>query len=104
MNSGEDWSSIDGVDPEGEGFPARAELANAYMDNAELDNAAPLIGALSGQEATVQSLKVQARFSHLQDNTDKAVKLMNRARELAGDKWSDESEAILAGYQSHRTP
>jgi len=26
MNSGEDWSPIDGVDPEGEGFPVRAEL------------------------------------------------------------------------------
>jgi nitrite reductase/ring-hydroxylating ferredoxin subunit len=26
MNSGEDWSPIDGVDPEREGFPARAEL------------------------------------------------------------------------------
>ena len=25
MNSGEDWSPIDGVDPEGEGFPVRAE-------------------------------------------------------------------------------
>ena len=26
MTSGEDWSPINGVDPEGAGFPARAEL------------------------------------------------------------------------------
>ena len=26
MRSGQDWSSIDGVDPEGTGFPVRAEL------------------------------------------------------------------------------
>lgn len=76
------------------------KLANAYMDNNELDTAAPLIGALSGQEANVQSLKTQARFAHLRGDSEQAVELMVRARKIAGDKWSATSEASLQKYRA----
>gem|GEM_PF-1159819 len=80
-----------------------SKLANAYMDAQDLDAAAPLIGALASLEPNVQSLKAQARFSYLRGNPGQAVELMRRARELAGDKWSDESEETLAEYQSQQT-
>ena len=76
------------------------KLANAYMDIMDLESAAPLIGALGGQEARVQSLKTQARFSHLSGDADQAVEIMLRAQQLAGDKWSDTSEASLQEYRS----
>ena len=76
------------------------KLANAYLDNADLDAAAPLIGALSNQEATTQSLLVQARFNYMRGDAEQALELMLRARELAGDKWSEKSEALLHKYQS----
>jgi len=76
------------------------KLANAYLDIYDLQAAAPLIGALTDQEATVQSLKAQARFIYMRGDADKAIELMNRAREMAGDKWSENSESLLQKYQS----
>lgn len=74
------------------------KLANAYMDQADLQLAAPLVGALSGQEPNIQSLKTQARFAILRDDPALAVKLMTEAKDLAGENWSSASERILQNY------
>jgi tetratricopeptide (TPR) repeat protein len=74
------------------------KLANAYMDQASLQLAAPLIGVLSGQSSNVQSLKTQARFAFLRDDSEQAVRLMSEAKELAGENWSGESEETLQKY------
>jgi len=76
------------------------KLVNAYLDIGDLDSAAPLVGALGGQEPNLQSLKVQARFAWIRGDATTAVKLMEQARELAGENWTDESEAAMQQYRA----
>ena len=76
------------------------KLANAYLDQQEMEAAAPLIGALSGQPPNVQSLKVRARFAFLRGDKELAVRLMSEAKTLAGEHWADESESALQKYQA----
>ena len=76
------------------------KLANALLDQMDLEAAAPLVGALSGQPANVQSLKVQARFAFLRGDAETAVRLMSEAKALAGEHWADESESALQIYRA----
>ena len=69
------------------------------MDQGAMDAVAPLIGALSRQEDNIPALKTQARYSFLEGESDAAVKMMERARVLAGQSWSEESEALLQKYR-----
>jgi tetratricopeptide (TPR) repeat protein len=74
------------------------KLANAYMDQADLQAAAPMVGVLAGHEPNVQSLKAQARFAYLRTDAEQAVGLMTEAKELAGEHWARESEEDLQKY------
>jgi len=74
------------------------KLANAYMDQVELQLAAPLVGVLAGHEPNVQSLKTQARFAFLRADSTQAVELMSDAKEMSGENWSAESEETLQNY------
>lgn len=76
------------------------KLSNTYMDMGDLDAAAPLIGSLAGGEPNVQSLRAQARFAYLSGSATKAVELMTRAKEMAGEHWANDSEAALQTYSS----
>ena len=78
------------------------KLANAHMNQADLQAAAPLVGALAGQEPNVQSLKTQARFAFLRNDIEQATGLMSQAKELAGEHWAVESEAVLQDYLEAR--
>jgi DNA-binding winged helix-turn-helix (wHTH) protein/tetratricopeptide (TPR) repeat protein len=80
------------------------KLANAYMDIADLDSAAPLMGALAVETVNVPTLKTQARFSFLRGDVGKAVELMSEAKIMAGDSWSDESETLLSEYRANQQP
>jgi tetratricopeptide (TPR) repeat protein len=75
------------------------KLANAYMDEANLVAAAPLIGAMAAQEPNVQALKARARFAFLDGDAERAVGLMSQARELAGEHWAEQSEQEFLRYQ-----
>jgi DNA-binding winged helix-turn-helix (wHTH) protein/tetratricopeptide (TPR) repeat protein len=75
------------------------KLANLFLDESDLDSAAPLVGALSGQEPNVQSLKVQARYAFERGDAENALKLMQQAKKLAGENWANESETTLLQYQ-----
>jgi tetratricopeptide (TPR) repeat protein len=77
------------------------KLANAYMDQANIEAAAPLIGAMATQEPNVQALKARARFAFLDGDADTAVRLMSQARELAGEHWAQESEQAFLRYQGN---
>jgi DNA-binding winged helix-turn-helix (wHTH) protein/tetratricopeptide (TPR) repeat protein len=75
------------------------KLANARLDAGDTAAAEPLVGALTQQEANIQSLKVQARFAFESGDAAKAVDMMERAKQLAGDLWADESEAAYRVYR-----
>ena len=82
----------------------RTKLANAYMDESDLEAAAPLMGALAAGPPNVQSLKAQARFAFNRGEAERAVALMSEAKNLAGDHWADSSEATLNKYLGVKTP
>ena len=75
------------------------KLADLKLDLADLEAAAPLIGALSGQEANPRSLGVQARYAWARGERERAIDLMEAARKQAGEAWTPENEALLAGYR-----
>ena len=82
----------------------RTKLAITYMDEADLEAAAPLMGALAAGPPNVQSLKAQARFAYSRGDAEKAVSLMHEAKKLAGDNWADSSEATLKKYLGLKSP
>ena len=75
-----------------------AKLAQAYMDVEDFEAAAPLMGALTGAEENVYSLKTQARFTYLRGDSAKAADLMARAKTLAAATWTDDDETVLQRY------
>lgn len=80
------------------------KLANAYMDQGNLDAAAPLAGALAIKEPDVPVLLTRARFDFLRGNRQNAVDLMNAARNLAGMNWTADQESLLQKYLASTTP
>lgn len=77
-----------------------SKLAGLHLEAGDLAAAAPLVGALKGQEPTVQSLQVQARFAWAEGDAARAVQLLERARERAGEAWTEESEKLLATWRA----
>ena len=45
------------------------------MDREDLDAPEPLVGRLAGAEPDFRSLLTQARFAHLKDEPDRAMRL-----------------------------
>lgn len=76
-----------------------AKRAAVLMDLGDLNATAPLVGALSALEASYDSLKVQARFSHLNGDSAMALELMERARKLAGLTWDEDDQHTLDAYR-----
>jgi tetratricopeptide (TPR) repeat protein len=82
----------------------KIKLANVYMNESDLEAAAPLMGALVAGPRNVRSLMAQARFAYKRGEPAKAVTLMTEAKELAGENWPNDSEAVLEGYLAGQTP
>jgi tetratricopeptide (TPR) repeat protein len=72
---------------------------DVLLDQLDLDAASPLIGALSRQEESANSLEVQARFSYQTGDFQSAVVHMEKARTLAGEGWTEEQELKLKVYK-----
>jgi tetratricopeptide (TPR) repeat protein len=78
------------------------KLAGVLMDQGDLKATAPLVGALSALEESSDSLKVQARYSHLNGDPVMALELMERARELAGLTWEESDQNTLDAYRDKK--
>jgi DNA-binding winged helix-turn-helix (wHTH) protein/tetratricopeptide (TPR) repeat protein len=76
------------------------KLAEVRLEAGDLAAAAPLVGALKGQQPTVQSLRAQARFARAEGDNARAVQLLEQARELAGEAWNEEGENLLATWRA----
>ncbi len=74
------------------------KLAGVLMDHGDLASAEPLIGALSLHGSDAASLRVQARFAWLSDDSAGAARLMEQARERAGAAWDEASEQEYRRY------
>jgi tetratricopeptide (TPR) repeat protein len=82
----------------------KIKLANIYMNESDLDMAAPLMGALAAGPRNVRSLMAQARFAYNRGESAQAVTILTEAKELAGESWSNDSEAVLKEYLADQTP
>jgi len=82
----------------------QSKLANAYMDQNDLEAAAPLAGALAAKVQDVQVLLTRARFDYLRANPVSAVALMTEAKNLAKEKWSQHQESLLQQYAAETVP
>lgn len=80
------------------------KLAGAYLDTEDTDLAEPLVGLISQQPETFASAKLRARFAALNGHRDEAVTHMQRARALAGARWSPGDEQRLLSYQGPTEP
>ncbi len=74
-------------------------LLNARLEVGDIEEAAPLAGALAGLEPTPDSLKAQARYARHQGQAEQALALMEQAKSLAGEDWDDASELLLTEYR-----
>ena len=75
------------------------KMAAALLELGDTDSAAPLIGALSRQENSLASLRVQARFAFESGDAARAVAMMRTARDVAQENWSEEAAAELRRYE-----
>ena len=69
------------------------------LELSDLEQAAPLVGALSQQEDNPSSLRVQARFAFRSEDATRAAEIMDRARALAGTSWPDSHETEYQAYR-----
>ncbi|MEM7053498.1 MAG: tetratricopeptide repeat protein [Pseudomonadota bacterium] len=75
------------------------KLARLHMDQADLESAAALVGALAAQESSLASLRIQARYAAETGDATTAVSLLERGQALGSPSWSSEDDATLAAYR-----
>ncbi len=75
------------------------KLAQLYLDDDNLPAAEALIGYIVEQEEAASTYALRARYSSLTGDAQRAVTFMEKAKELAGDRWDAEDEEVLAAYQ-----
>lgn len=81
-----------------------AKLAGAYVDTGQVARAEPLIGYLSGAPESFDLLKVRAAYAFARGESANALATMQRARDLAGQRWTRADETQLAAYRNSRAP
>lgn len=75
------------------------KLANLYLDAGDLAATEPLLGYIVEQDGTADTFRLRARYSHRTGDRERSVSLMETAKELAKENWSDEDSETLAAYR-----
>jgi DNA-binding winged helix-turn-helix (wHTH) protein/tetratricopeptide (TPR) repeat protein len=76
------------------------KLANLLLDNNDLVAAEPLIGSLIESGESAGALRVRARYSYLQGDTDRAAELMESLRSTFVDDWTEADADALDRYRN----
>jgi DNA-binding winged helix-turn-helix (wHTH) protein/tetratricopeptide (TPR) repeat protein len=81
-------------------FPIRASLARAWLELGDTDAAGPLLEAATLERPEHTAVyRLQARMAWELGDAHKAAELMARARNSAGESWSDDDQAALERYR-----
>jgi tetratricopeptide (TPR) repeat protein/TolB-like protein len=84
-------------------FPARVNLARAWLEMANVDAARPYLdSAVEERPEHTDVRKLQARMAWATGDAAAAAELMALARNGAGEAWSDDDEAELERYRASR--
>jgi len=77
----------------------RIKLAHAYLDRDDLEQAEAVVGLLADVPDSAALLRLKAEYAYRRGERAEASALMERARALAGERWSDRDADRLAMYQ-----
>ena len=75
------------------------KLANTQLDQGDLSSTEALIGYLIEAGDTYQSLKLRARYAFVKGDAPRSVRLMEEARAIDADDWTDADAEILVQYR-----
>lgn len=84
-------------------FPARVNLANAWLELGNTDAARDFHDAVVAERPDhTEVLKLQARMAWETGDVEAAAEFMTRARNGAGESWNDDDEETLNRYRAAR--
>lgn len=81
-----------------------AKLADIHLEQGHLSEAEPLVGLLGRHPPMLESLRIQARYARARDGIESARRLMDQARALGDQRWSERDEALAASFQEATAP
>ncbi len=73
--------------------------ASVLLERGELEAVAPLVGALAAQPDDADGLRIQARYAGAAGDTERAAGLLERARQLAGQGWTETDQRMLEEWR-----
>ena len=87
------------VGHQGETITASIGLARAHLEANDPAAAEPLMGTLSDAPESYELLRLQAAWAFAREDAIGATQAMRRARDLAGQRWSQADGELLARYE-----
>ncbi|MEZ5513297.1 MAG: tetratricopeptide repeat protein [Steroidobacteraceae bacterium] len=78
------------------------ELARSHLEANDTIAAQPLLGTLVDAPESYDLMRLRASWAFARKDTLGAIQAMQRARELAGQRWTDADVKAMAAYQSVR--
>jgi tetratricopeptide (TPR) repeat protein len=86
------------VGHQGETMKASIALAEAHLEANDVAAAEPLMGTLSDAPESYDLMRLRAAWAFARDDDIGAIRAMQRAHELAAQRWSQADAALLASY------
>jgi DNA-binding winged helix-turn-helix (wHTH) protein/tetratricopeptide (TPR) repeat protein len=90
--------TVRNVSWEGKEAEIAMKLAEIYLEQGAVADAEPLVGIISRHPPALAGLRLQARFALARGDTAAAARLMEQARALGDQRWSEQDEALMAGF------
>ena len=87
------------VGHQGEAILASIGLARAHLEANDAAAAEPLMGTLSDAPESYELMRLRATWAFAREDVIGATQAMRRARELAGQRWSQADADLLARYE-----
>jgi tetratricopeptide (TPR) repeat protein len=90
--------TVRNVSWEGKESEIAMKLAEIYLERGAVAEAEPLVGIISRHPPALAGLRLQARFALARGDPAAAAQLMEQARGLGDQRWSEHDEALMAGF------
>jgi len=87
------------VGHQGKTITASIGLARAHLEASDLAAAEPLLGTLGDAPESYELMRLRADWAFAREDTVGATQAMRRARELAGQRWTQADAELLTRYE-----
>jgi DNA-binding winged helix-turn-helix (wHTH) protein/tetratricopeptide (TPR) repeat protein len=91
------------VGHQGAAVTASIALAQAHLETSDVAAAEPLMGTLSDAPDSYELMRLRAAWAFVREDHVAASQAMRRARDLAGQRWSQDDAGLLARYERGAT-